>query len=251
VFATEDKKWLPNNSEAPIETMHANSGFTYSCSSKPNEIVIFRREEWFKVFIHETFHSMGLDFSSDNQATEYSNEYILSLFPILDPNTDVRLYETFCEMWAELFYLAFRLFLRGKKPLKFSVEKYQNGILKEQLFSIYQSNKILKKQGISMESMYKPHVANVYKENTPAFSYYVLKSALLWNVDEFIKWCVETNLKHVLQFKHGDIPTIKKYCLLVENSIKSKKYIGAVKHLKKDKDLCGEHIRKTLRMTSH
>ena len=29
-----------------------------------SEIIIFRNEEWFKVFVHETFHLFGVDFSN-------------------------------------------------------------------------------------------------------------------------------------------------------------------------------------------
>ena len=249
VLATNAKKSIPTNPSDPIDQQHANTAFTTSCSAK-NEIFIFRREEWFKVLLHETFHCMGLDFSADYKATEISNQCILSTFPVLDPNTDVRLFETFCEMWAELFYLAFRLFSDGHFMHSYSAKKYRDALLKEQVFSIYQSNKLLRRAGFTFQDMVlKPIPGNPrYKENTQAFSYYVLKSALLWNADGFLRWCHKyLNSPNPLQFNPE---RIHKYCLLVVQSMKDEKYQKAVQQLSTERDKCGAFIRKTMRMTS-
>jgi hypothetical protein len=61
--------------------------------------MLYRMEEWFKVFIHETFHCLGLDFSGMNVSN--SNKQILQLFPGCSRDMDVRVYETYCEIWAE------------------------------------------------------------------------------------------------------------------------------------------------------
>ena len=59
------EKKLPKNNQT-LDEIHCNSAFTTSC--KPSTTIhVFRKEEWFKVFIHETFHSLGLDFSSMDQ----------------------------------------------------------------------------------------------------------------------------------------------------------------------------------------
>ena len=55
-------KLLPTVEMEYIDREHVNTAFTYPCK-KDNEIHIFRKEEWFKVLIHESFHSFGLDFS--------------------------------------------------------------------------------------------------------------------------------------------------------------------------------------------
>jgi hypothetical protein len=301
ILATDLEKVLPSNQSEPIDQIHANTAFTTSCSAK-NEIFIFRREEWFKVLIHETFHCLGLDFSADFKATDYSNQYILSIFPALDLKTDVRLYETFCETWAELVHLAFRLFVKGNDKgysREFSAKQYREALSKEQVFSIVQSNKLLRRAGFKLETMLdenpddrrsvgfrrtegspawrlrrqdlrasplwpldaalrivSPNSAPkaqeeetrrsfespseaTYKENTQAFSYYVLKSALLYNANEFLS-------RVRMQF---DPSKIADYCLLVKQSIESEKYRNAVQHAE-SRGHCGESIRKTLRMTS-
>jgi hypothetical protein len=249
ILRTTAKKRIPTKQSEPIDRIHANTAFTTSCAPN-NDIVIFRQEEWLKVLMHETFHSMGLDFSSSASATNYSNDYILSLFPMIEPKTDIRLYETFCEIWATLFNLAFKLFFVDGTFKEFAVEKYEKALLKEQVFSIYQSNKVLRRNGIAFEDLImQRHVVArtpVYKENTQAFSYHVLKSALLWDTDGFIQWC-KTHLSHPIQFNPSKI---KEFCLLVNQCMKSANYAAAVKTVIVRKDLCNSFIRNTLRMTS-
>jgi hypothetical protein len=122
-FLTDHVKILPNNSKSNNENItnanlvlnssttaqvinkkHVNTAFTTTCS--PNStIMLYRMEEWFKVFIHETFHSLGLDFSQMN--TSHSNKQIVTLFPGCTPDMNVRVYETYCETWAELWNVLF------------------------------------------------------------------------------------------------------------------------------------------------
>jgi hypothetical protein len=65
IYLTDLKKELPTRADGgAVREKHANTAFTTSCR-KNTEIHLFRREEWLKVFIHETFHAMGLDFSAD------------------------------------------------------------------------------------------------------------------------------------------------------------------------------------------
>lgn len=65
VYHTPYYKTIPKNNTEVLGTEHINSAYTTSCV-KDGEIVIYRKEEWFKVFIHETMHVYGMDFSSYN-----------------------------------------------------------------------------------------------------------------------------------------------------------------------------------------
>jgi hypothetical protein len=60
-YFTSLEKKLPESNIHILDERHINTAFTTTCP-KDSEIVIFRHEEWFKVFIHETFHNLGLDF---------------------------------------------------------------------------------------------------------------------------------------------------------------------------------------------
>lgn len=216
------KKELPDIDGDPIDRIHANTAFTTSCSAA-NEIFVFRREEWFKVFIHETFHCLGLDFSASTG--DESNKRILSLFPAIDPKTDIRLYETYCEMWAEVFHLMFCLFTstEGRHCVAFSESAFRRALLQEQRFSIYQSNKILNHAGYEYKDLFSSSPSkSPYREKTQAFSYYVIKSIMLLNLDAFIEWCCkysQGNKTTPIQF---DRKSIANYCDFVEDLVKRK-----------------------------
>ena len=70
---------LPSTNIEILNSSHVNTAFTRTCPKK-SEIVVFRKEEWFKVFIHESFHNFGLDFSDMNNAECTSR--ILDIFPV-------------------------------------------------------------------------------------------------------------------------------------------------------------------------
>jgi len=119
LFFTDDLKKLPKKSSdnegggvgksETITPRHANTAFTYSCISTA-KIVLFRMEEWFKVFIHESFHCFGLDFSEMNIIE--SNKHMSKLFPKCHSNMDFRIYETYCETWAETINVIFIAYSR-------------------------------------------------------------------------------------------------------------------------------------------
>lgn len=226
LLLSDAKKFMPDFHSDTVDVIHANTAFTTSCSSQ-NTIFLFRREEWFKVFMHETFHCMGLDFSAGSEQDD-SNDRMRALFKALEPSTDVRLYETFCEMWAELSNLMFCLFTtREGKCLPFSERRFRKALFREQLFSIYQSNKLLCRAGFTYSELFAPPSSKpAYKENTQAFSYYVLKSVLIWNVDDFIQWCEKWNNGKTapIQFPSNQVSN---YCDFVETLSKSASYKAA------------------------
>ena len=220
LLLTDEIKQFPTIDVEPIDMIHANTAFTKSCSVV-NDIFVFRREEWFKVFMHETFHCFGLDFSSS--IGDESNRRILSLFPAINPKTDIRLYETFCEMWAEVFHLMFCLYTtKTGKCVKFEGNVFCRALHKEQQFSIYQSNRVLDRADYKYVDLFSLPENNkpLYSEKTQAFSYYVIKSIMLWNLDRFIKWCVVYSdaKKHNLpiQFNHDHISN---YCDFIEELV--------------------------------
>lgn len=109
-FFTDFQKTLPENRGDFIEEFHANTAFTTSCRPQTS-IHLFREEEWFKVLIHESFHNLGLDFSHMyNQSLNNAHDYIRKLFPI---KTDVNLFETYCEMWAEIINVLFVVYFEN------------------------------------------------------------------------------------------------------------------------------------------
>ena len=62
LFFSKLEKTLPEYGEQ-MERHNLNNAFTYPCTDE-SELTIYRKEEWFKVFCHESMHNLGLDFSS-------------------------------------------------------------------------------------------------------------------------------------------------------------------------------------------
>ena len=79
IYFTSLKKKLPNSNIHILGENNVNTAFTHTCPVN-SEIVIFRKEEWFKVLMHETFHNFALDFSNMN--TEQCHLFIKNIFPL-------------------------------------------------------------------------------------------------------------------------------------------------------------------------
>ena len=61
---------------------NVNSGFNYTCLSS-GSIIIYRKEDFFKVFVHESIHGYGIDMAlhnNFNQNKNYNN--FLNLFAL-------------------------------------------------------------------------------------------------------------------------------------------------------------------------
>jgi hypothetical protein len=185
------KKKIPATKRSYIKRINANTAFTTACNTT-NEIVIFRYEEWFKVFIHETMHALGLDFSEIN--TEYTNQCIMDIMPV---KSDVRLYETYCETWASILNAMFiSLFSTNHNEdlenMDRMIKKTQNFIHLEILFSLFQCCKVLsffdlKYTDLSEQSINAHNKrTNQYKEETQILSYYILKPISLFHIDALV-----------------------------------------------------------------
>jgi uncharacterized ubiquitin-like protein YukD len=176
LYLTDLKKMLPNKNKIKLNAENANTAFTTSCQLE-TEIILYRREEWFKVFIHESFHNLGLDFIG-----QPINKNLLQIFPI---HSNFKLYETYTEMWAELMNIIFINVATGKSFNKYQLEKH---IQIERKFSLMQSAKILNHFGITYSDILTGKAKEIYKEDTEVFCYFILKTILLYNCNDFIEW---------------------------------------------------------------
>jgi hypothetical protein len=176
LYLTDLKKILPKKNKIKLNAENANTAFTTSCQLE-TEIILYRREEWFKVFIHESFHNLGLDFIG-----KPINKNLLQIFPI---NSEFKLYETYTEMWAELMNIIFINVATGKSFNKSQLEKH---IQIERKFSLMQSAKILNHFGITYSDILTGKAKEKYKEDTEVFCYFILKTILLYNCNDFIEW---------------------------------------------------------------
>ena len=175
------KKMIPNNLDI-LDHKNVNTGLTTSCP-KNGEIIIFRKEEWFKVFIHETFHSFGIDFSLNlkNDNNFYEKELTRNIFKV---NSIVRLYEAYTEFWAEIMnaLLCSFFLLKDKNNISEFLSNSEFFINFERTYSFFQLVKILDFMGLSYQNLYSKtiHSKNLrdhlYNENTNVLSYFVIKT---------------------------------------------------------------------------
>jgi hypothetical protein len=85
-----------------IGASHVNGGLSNICQPD-GHIIVYRKEEWFKVFIHETMHNYGLDFSVLEHVLK-SNKKLQSIFSV---QTDIKIFESYCETWARVMNVFF------------------------------------------------------------------------------------------------------------------------------------------------
>ena len=265
LYLTNLKKCIPD-SRSTIKQENANTGFTTTCNTK-SEIHLYRDEEWFKVLIHETFHNLGLDFSGSKETS--LNACVFSIFPI---KTDMRIYETYCEMWAEIINVMFiSYFLKNNSSYVENIDKkialmtqYSIKLLeKEQEFSLFQCAKVLHLFGMDYQDLYDnsqtaQHARiHKYKEETPVLSYYVIKSIMMFFISDYINWCVTHN-NSSLNFNKSK-KNLDSYCVFIREHYCNIKYLSSIKIYEnwfkktsnKKKDIDEITILKTLRMSLH
>ena len=194
IYLTPFKKTLPLSKTTIISAEHVNTAFTYCCAPE-GEITIFRAEEWFKVFLHESFHAYNLDFGLAPDSTAL-RKVIESHFHV---KSDFNANEAYTETWARIINSALYSFcsLSGKDKKKETFLIYTDFCLQlERLFSLYQMNKILRFMGLNYSDIYSPGAYlkhHLYKEDTHVFGYYVLPALFLNDYKQFIQWCAVIN----------------------------------------------------------
>jgi hypothetical protein len=97
-----------------LKMIHINGGVSDLCQPS-GRIIVYRKEEWFKVFIHETMHNYGLDFSEMD--INGANALLHKMFTI---QKNVKLYESYCEIWARIMNIIFETYFDINSRAKFS-----------------------------------------------------------------------------------------------------------------------------------
>jgi hypothetical protein len=185
LYLTSFEKNKPNES---VNVENINSGYC-----RPNgEIVIYRKEEWFKVFIHECFHLFCLDFNE----VQIDFKKIFSILFFI--KSDFLFFESLVEYWARTINIAVVSFFTIKN---ISYEQFEMlmevNLSIEKVYSILQMKHLLSGLHVSYQQMITSPCN--YIENTNAFCYYVLPALLLSHYEQTMAWFVEHN-QTLLQF---------------------------------------------------
>lgn len=233
IYFTDFKKYIPNSQLIKIDTEHVNSAYSDVCV-KDSEIVIFRKEEWIKVLIHELFHNYGLDFSKMNYENIKKN--IRQVFPI---KSEFHLAESYAEFFGEMINIALTTYYLYPEA---SISSYiKNSIFLiniERTFSILQCVKMLHVIGLQYKNLYLQDDVSeslrktiYYHEKTNIFCYYVLKMILMYYCDEFIEFCYDYNFQ-LLDFRKSET-VLKSFYEFIITHYKEKKLLTSIENIEK------------------
>jgi len=262
IYFTGMEKWLPRptHKQPILDESNVNTAYTYSCR-KNNDIVIYRKEEWFKVFIHETFHSFGLDFSSNDNIL--TRDKILQLFNV---NSIVNLFEAYTELWARIMNAIFTSYYLtiGNKRIgniyidnkSVFIDKCEMFIYLEKIYSCFQMVKVLDYMSVKYEDIICfDHLSSYsikmkYRENTNVLAYYIITNILIFYYQDFFLW-LQTNNKSLFQAKQ-DVSYQLKLCRFIQSHYNLADFIRGIRCMEKSlMQLNKKHIniRNNLRMT--
>ena len=215
IFLSPFKKELPSNDIDLLEPFNINTGFATRCGGDKNGVVIYRKEEWFKVFLHETMHYFAFDENLDNDELidEISDFFLLK--------KKIKVYEAYCEFWSRIMnsvFIAFMLCNGNDNGNNNSNDNSNDYFLKkcyelleyERTFSSFQSAKMINRHNICYNSIKdkksNPNINNfLYKEKTNVFAYYIITNILMNNYEKYVNYCLDNNSSLFLHNKNANL----------------------------------------------
>lgn len=192
-FLTPFQKKLNTNTNTTTNILGAknvNSGFTYPYL-KNGVTFIYRKEEFFKVFIHESIHYYGIDkalhkdFSNDTNYNRNYNKFINSFNIRPQDIANIGINEALTEYWTFIIYIIAQSYKKSIALANFIYE-FENSYKLELLHIIFQVVKILKYNNLTY-SEFLTKSSNQYKETSHIFSYYIVKTLLVYNYADLLK----------------------------------------------------------------
>ena len=215
IWMSDLKKMLPHTGILTSENV--NTGFTIYKKSDISkneydvkEIYIFRKEELHKVLIHEMIHAYDLDSYFIHNHHKYSDR--LEDIYNIHSKYGIKIYESYVETIAILLHCMYL-----SKKDKNSLNK---AILLETKYSLFQTAKILEYYNIHSIKKLKN---NIYEESS-IFSYYIIKSVLLFNIKAFLKMCHTHNINYIQIKKNW----IAEFTELIQKSLAKKNFIHII-----------------------
>ncbi len=200
-----------------IDVVNVNSGVSsFNHTYNHNTIIIYRREEWFKVFIHETMHAFKFQ-PTQLQENKFKNIFKNSL------SREVLISESYVEIWARFITCAFASYMQSTNLHNFNVHmKFYTNL--ETLFAIFQSKRILQHMGLTYNdliSLDKSRLKTKYKEKTNVFAYYIITGVFFSNIWDTMDFFKQHNTN--LLYFDSEIDTINKFIRLYNDMLNSDK----------------------------
>jgi hypothetical protein len=152
------------------------NNINYLCSQNINSglstqeyIIIWRREEIFKVFIHELIHYLKIDIKHDKKSNNIIN-YNIGKF-----NYPILVNETITELQAQFFNTLYILISNDiNRSSNEIINLFKSFYNLEQIFSWYQFNKIM--NYFKIDKFDIKLIKSNFNQSTNVYSYFILKS---------------------------------------------------------------------------
>ena len=242
------KKFTNNNGILTEENINSGAS-VYNILNETKTIYLYRKEEIEKVCLHELIHALDYDFKV------YPEHFTREIKNTLNLPQDITLKigEAYTEFWANILNTIFVTYFTLKDKSNFKKTLIKN--FKAELgFSLLQCAKILQYYGYSCVTNCNNAFAlkqnsDNFKQTTSVFSYFIIKTGMLYNLKHFLKLQLKYSSKNLLQFQEKHI---NEYHMLIMNFLKHnssyfKQLDNTLKLIKKTKL---PNIQKnTLRMT--
>lgn len=220
VYFTDIKRGFPNNNNQTIDAVNINGGLTYIYDGS---IVVFRYEEWFKVFIHECGHSLG--FESHNFGGGALANFVNNMISLKVNNS---IGEAYVEAWARIIAVFYSSISNSTNYKDFLILLRFN-MKVESLFSVMQAYRVLAFMNMPYSSVIDPlsSKGKLYKETTNVFAYFILCGSFMRDPFKFLRFCDKYNT-NLLQINEDNVTldAFKKYIAqcLHNNEYKNQMY---------------------------
>ena len=164
---------FPTDPLALVDKQHCNGGVTY-LGRDDVELCVFREEELFKVFVHETFHALGLH--GPVVSTEEANEVAQLSTPC-----KIEYVEVYSEVWARIINTVFvSVTCAPKDNIVYLLDR-------EAQHSWKQCKCVLERISCNSRQLQKQ------EQPTPALEYYCFAGSVMREWRAFLSWCVTYN----------------------------------------------------------
>lgn len=169
-----------------LGAQNVNSGFNYTCLTS-GLIFIYRKEDFFKVFVHESVHGYGIDTALHNNFNQNQNyNKFLDLFTFATKNNNVGINESVTEFWTSLLYLCIASYQDSNNLYNF-IYNFERLYKLELVHALYQICKILNYNGLTYNTFINKSKLNAkYRENSHIFSYFIVKTLMLLNHEHML-----------------------------------------------------------------
>ena len=253
IYLTPSKKLIPLHPTHPLSPNEVNSGSTYTTSPTENgTITIWRQEELLRVTVHETLHAVKSDYTL--YMTPILDNLALKAFPFLPADNNININEAYNELNSCIISAALSKHTKSATQFIKNLEyerlysiKLAANILKyqQELASHIQSNTLTRTPTRThTRILTHNHQLPTFYQESSIFSYYILKTAMLYDINTYIKF-IQTQLpanlypifppqKHLETelFMQVIMPSYKKFLPILTKLAKTKK-----KNKEKDRTL--------------